>query len=1154
MPTAPVPTSGLTPFLVKTTSKDAQGNVLTATVFAEPGGLTGGYDASGNRLVEYVTRTTPGGSETDATHYQYDDQNRLVQTTLPLNTNGSSDYITQTAYNPVGKADSTADMFGRVTRFFYDARGNLTQTQYPDGSLSRTFYDALGRSFITTDRTNAAPTDPITINGNRTVYDPAGRVVRTERLTGVNLALVSTITSNGTNYDCQLQGADPMVISTSSTEYDAAGRAASTTDERGSTTVYHYDNAGRRITVQDALGNVTTSGYDENGNQTFTTDALGRTTLYVYDDLNRRVEVDYPLVTNETSAVTTTVYDDAGRRTAETDLAGVTNGFQYDGLGRLLAVTNAFNTLDQIVTSYTYDQAGNEVSQTDAAGRVTTFEYDAMGRRTRRTLPGTPPGGQAEETLYEVVYKDGSGSPRVLRKKVTDFNTNVVYYLQDEMDRLATKVYGTNPAAAAAVALAYWPGGQRASMVDASGTNTYAYDEFNRLIKKQTPLGDWAYERDARGNLLSLDFGNDLYYLGYTWDALGRLATIKRNYDNDFYPGAGFAYDAVGNLQGQTNQLGHYTRPLVRTLYHYDARNRLSDAATEAVQDSVTNSLASFNYNPADRPLGPTGVRRAARETIYATTTINRVVNYYYDGLYRLTKEDIVSGAPTGTISYTNSTGYQGYDSVGNRRSRAVSSVALTNAGVTDVAGQVFDDRDRLTSGYTYDGNGNTRTGPVSPPVSGNVACGYDSENRLTWQTNADGKVIHLIYDGDGNRVQKSVVSGAGTATTYYVVDDQNPTGYPQVMAELEPDSNNALHMALAYNYGHNLISESFLDAYGTTTSTFFYGYDGHGNVRYLINTDGGITDTYTYDAFGILIGNTGNTPNNYLYCGEQFDPDLGTYYLRARYYSPKTGRFWTMDTYEGSQEDSLSLHKYLYCQGNPVSNVDPKGHEIESFLLEWSLYSTFAGLNQMVKSGDIWGPWKYVTVDMVDCYNSGVSGELDTFITDANRVWAQAHIKVQKGRTKTLTEGEMKDCVASAPNIEGLGIKGKAKPVVSRDIMNLTRRYNQGTDHITAYFFNDWSSGYEDREGLIAGEACTFEGFQSPPAPAVFLKCATHEIHGFRPFAHEIGHILLDTGYHYWGDESGNLMDTREGVLEANLTPEQVLQARQSRLCRPGP
>jgi hypothetical protein len=51
-----------------------------------------------------------------------------------------------------------------------------------------------------------------------------------------------------------------------------------------------------------------------------------------------------------------------------------------------------------------------------------------------------------------------------------------------------------------------------------------------------------------------------------------------------------------------------------------------------------------------------------------------------------------------------------------------------------------------------------------------------------------------------------------------------------------------------------------------------------------------------------------------------------------------------TLDTDEGKQEAPLSLHKYLYCQDNPVDHKDPSGHEIEGELAVMDIDSVSMG------------------------------------------------------------------------------------------------------------------------------------------------------------------------------------------------------------------
>jgi RHS repeat-associated protein len=93
-----------------------------------------------------------------------------------------------------------------------------------------------------------------------------------------------------------------------------------------------------------------------------------------------------------------------------------------------------------------------------------------------------------------------------------------------------------------------------------------------------------------------------------------------------------------------------------------------------------------------------------------------------------------------------------------------------------------------------------------------------------------------------------------------------------------------------------------------------------------LTNSQGVVTDTYSYDAFGELLSSTGTTVNAFLYTGEQKDDAAGLYYLRARYYNPANGRFLTSDRYQGTLELPQTQHKYAYVENDPVNKTDPLG------------------------------------------------------------------------------------------------------------------------------------------------------------------------------------------------------------------------------------
>jgi len=388
----------------------------------------------------------------------------------------------------------------------------------------------------------------------------------------------------------------------------------------------------------------------------------------------------------------------------------------------------------------------------------------------------------------------------------------------------------------------------------------------------------------------------------------------------------------------------------LQSSFTYDDLNRVT---------AMNAAKASYSYT-----LSPTGNRTAAVESS------GRTLNWSYDGIYRLTNETI----SLDPHSVNGSVGY-GLDPVGNRQSQTSSIPGVGTGSFT------YDPDDRLNT-ETYDPNGNTLT-------TAGKTFAYDFENRLKSMT--EGSVaVTIEYDADGNRVAKTV----NGVTTRYLVDDLNPTGYAQVVEEvtngavsrqytyglqrisqtqqIEEVTNGAV--TRQYTYGLQRISQTQQIANAWTPS--FYGYDGGGNVRLLTDATGTVTDTYDYDAWGNQVNTSGSTPNVYLYRGEQYDPDLGLYYLRARYFDPVTGRFLTRDPERGRIVTPEGLHKYLYAWADPVNRVDPLGRKAASeyTMLEKLFWApVFAAAQTYAVAGQVFVSFAfvaYVNCIMIDATN----------------------------------------------------------------------------------------------------------------------------------------------------------------------------------------
>ncbi|GEM_PF-4977674 len=485
-----------------------------------------------------------------------------------------------------------------------------------------------------------------------------------------------------------------------------------------------------------------------------------------------------------------------------------------------------------------------------------------------------------------------------------DLSGDVVHYLYDQLGRQDSYTDSTGM-----TQFTYDPITQQvASVTSAEGVIHYEYNPATGFhtrtwtgTNSAAPVSDIRYSPDELGRLQTVT----AYKLGGQDFSSAPLVTT-------------YTYTAVGTLGSEKLPNG------VEQNYSYDSLNRLTNETIEKIAGSLTTLLETFKYG-----LQSDGSRTSALEVTYDDTgTVNSadLLQWSYDALDRLTNETR-SSVDISTLDHTmptiTGTEYAdtfAMDLVGNRMSKT--HVDANNAKDETITSS-YNTRDQLTqevsslSGttvYTYDANGSTIT-KDNTSSNTHVIYGYDLRNRMvTADTNGDGTVdAAYLYDDAGNRVAELTPSG----NTWFLVDNNNPTGYSQV---LEESSTKGGVPNRTYEVGNDIIAQV------RNAAIEYLLKDGHGNTRMLVTNLVQILERYTFDAFGNAIGfDATNAMTKQLLADGRFDLQTGLTYQRARY--RLDGRFMSADSYRGSNADPLSLHKYLYANGDPINGIDPSGH-----------------------------------------------------------------------------------------------------------------------------------------------------------------------------------------------------------------------------------
>jgi len=765
--------------------------------------------------------------------------------------------------------------------YAYDCLGRPTQVTNPDGTYKQSSYS--GWTVLSTDE-----------NGHRAQnsYDGLGRVAKVEEY---NRGAVYT-----TNY-----------------KYDGLNDLVEIIDNANNHTNFTYDTIGRRVAINDPDMGVWNYEYDLAGSLIKQVDSRGQTVEFTYDALARLKSKS-----SDGQTLATYIYDDAvkqyclGRLSKVTDTSGSVEYF-YDRLGRQIksirnaggasfTTESAHDALDRVISlkypdgetiNYAYNPQGVE-KITGASNYVSGVDYSPTSQITQVNYGNNTSSSFTYDQNSLRIKQIATQAPK---GKIQDLN-----YSFDNTGNITNIQDNVN-----------------------SGSQSFLYDDLNRLVSAQGPYGTLSYAYDPLGNVLNKEEVNFSY------------GSQKPHAVTSTSDGSSFEYDASGNLAKQISPQG--TRRFI-----YDAENRMvkvEDAATQGMPVKTITLYLSQGINFISLPTGAaqsikdalTAIQSSREEVVWWDAAQNKYLYNVNDPDFN--QFDLLEYAKGYWIYINNPKGVtlnitfslpQDYQAKLKTGWNAIGCPKDVEADVETALKPL-----KLGTDYTavlrYNASGAFEEYSAAKkqftkfkPGEGYWLKMLKDKNWDISNTPSGISQAEFVYDASGERVKK--------------ITPQKTTTYVGSLFESDSDGVTRKHIFLGATRVATITLRASAAAGSASREDIAYYHSDHlGSSNILTDKNGNQTQLAQYRPFGSLSRKEPATlATNYLFTGKELDTPTGFYYYGARYYAPELAKFTQPDPLIQDVYDPQTLNHYAYCRNNPLILTDPDGQSWSNTYNSW--------------------------------------------------------------------------------------------------------------------------------------------------------------------------------------------------------------------------